>query len=251
MTDHEHGGPGVICSRCRDAPATCEAMILSAQRGYPRLVMCAPCYQAFDWDAAGRAFCHLMRVFDGATTLLSREQIRRVRFLLYHAWDDEEDPEGSLYRDDGDQPEWSEALDILRAQRFAEELARVESPVELHYFAMGYNWGDGDEKLRAVLDHPLCDLGTATMIYWLSQPDLILGWEAEGDADAEGLALIKDNQARLVAEDYAHRQIRFDPRDFLGNDHTQPEADSTGMSLIPPKLTEATPGRALEFLGRL
>lgn len=188
------------CSRRLQAPATCETMIVSAKRGYPRLALCAQYYQDFDWDAAGGAFTRLMRVFNGETTLLSREQIRRIRFLHYNSWDDEDDPEGSLYRDDPDEPEWSAAVDASRIERFSAELAKVESPVELHYFALSYNWDSGDEALRAVLDHPRCDLGTATMIYWLSQPDLRLGWEADGEAtdyDPDGLAFLKDLQARL------------------------------------------------------
>jgi hypothetical protein len=193
-----------------------------------------------------------MSVFDDSATVLSRAQVRRVRFLLYGSWDDDDNPMGYLDEEDGSDRAGGDLSPDERAERFAQELARVESPVELHYFAMNYNWDDGEDALRAVLEHPLCDMGTASMIYWLAQPDLLLGWEAEGrictGPELDDLTFVKRLQDRLLRRDFGPRQIRFDPRNVLGVDYTQPDAGSTGMPLVPGALKEPTPGRELDFL---
>jgi hypothetical protein len=191
-----------------------------------------------------------MTVFDDSATVLSRAQVRRVRFLLYGSWDDD-NPMGYLDDEDGGDRAGYDVLPDDRTGQFAQELARVESPVELHYFAMNYNWDNGEDAVRAVIDHPLCDMGTASMIYWLAQPDLLLGWEAEGrcsKSELDDLAFVKRLQIRLLERDFGHRQIRFDPRNFLGVDYTQPDAGSTGMPLVPKALKEPTQGRELDYL---
>jgi hypothetical protein len=192
-----------------------------------------------------------MTVFDDSATVLSRAQVRRVRFLLYGRWDDDDNPMGYLDDEDGEDRAGDDVPPDDRAEQFAQELALVESPVELHYFAMNYNWDDGEDALRAVIDHPLCDMGTASMIYWSAQPDLLLGWEAEGtcsESELDDLAFVKRLQTRLLRRDFGHRQIRFDPRNFLGVDYTQPDAGSTGMPLVPEALKEPTQGRELDYL---
>ena len=237
----------MFCSRCLVAPATCEVMILAARRGYPRVVLCARCNQEMIYEEAGNASRRLLTVFDGPTVLLTREQTRRIRFLLHLVWENDADPDTDVVLYDEATFERPADGDHL----IAAELARIESPIELHYYALNLDQDGGEAALRAVLDHPLCDVGTALMIYWLAQPDLRLGWEADGEAleyDPEGLAFIKQVQERLINQDFANSMIRFDPRCFLGVDFTVPDGGSTGMHLIPAALKEASPGRELDYI---
>lgn len=150
----------MICSRCETNPAICDVMILSIKLGYPRVVLCAQCNREMTYEEAGNAHRRLLTVFDGPAVVLSRTQTRRIRFLLYLTWENDEDPANDLDLYVEPDFELPENVDEL----IAAELARVESPVELHYCTMNYNWDSGEEALRPVLDHPLCDEGTALVI---------------------------------------------------------------------------------------
>lgn len=52
-----------------------------------------------------------------------------------------------------------------RLQPFREFLASVANPLELHLLADRYNWDMGTGALLDIVRHPLCDLGTALMVY--------------------------------------------------------------------------------------
>lgn len=75
---------------------------------------------------------------------LTPEQQARVEFLLYECYETES---------------------------ITENLKQLESTQEIHEFATNYNWDYGIEPLKLILQHPLCDRGTALKIYWLGQPD--------------------------------------------------------------------------------
>ncbi|MGX2954874.1 DUF4274 domain-containing protein [Shewanella sp. JL219SE-S6] len=51
---------------------------------------------------------------------------------------------------------------------------------ELHYVAANLNWDNGLESPAAILNHPLCDAGTALLLYWYGQ-----GFFHSNPADAE------------------------------------------------------------------
>jgi hypothetical protein len=86
---------------------------------------------------------------------LSPEQAERVRYLLDGDWhvDDAESDQVPEY--------WVE---------FDRALSQVETPEELHEFVDRWNWDGGSEPIRRVLAHPLCDRGTALMVYWRLEP---------------------------------------------------------------------------------
>nr|WP_241635556.1 DUF4274 domain-containing protein [Fusobacterium gastrosuis] len=54
-----------------------------------------------------------------------------------------------------------------------EEFNQILSSEELHYFASEYNYDGGNFLLEQVILHPLCDIETARLIYWLLSPTYI------------------------------------------------------------------------------
>ena len=54
-----------------------------------------------------------------------------------------------------------------------EEFKEISSSEELHFLISEFNFDSGDFLLEQVINHPLCDLETAKMIYWLLSPTYI------------------------------------------------------------------------------
>ncbi len=54
-----------------------------------------------------------------------------------------------------------------------EEFNQILLSEELYFFASEYNYDGGNFLLEQVINHPLCDLETAKMIYWLLSPTYI------------------------------------------------------------------------------
>lgn len=46
---------------------------------------------------------------------------------------------------------------------------QLQSMEELHYVAANLNWDDGITAAQAIINHPLCDAGTALLLYWRGQ----------------------------------------------------------------------------------
>ena len=99
-------------------------------------------------------------------------------------------------------------------EEFAKTLATVESSQEIDFFAKNYNWGDGLEPLKLVLNHPLCDFGTALKIYWLGQPDYYAGFVIENNIPAcnrDVYLFLKFIESLIAKDHFQHNQIQFDP----------------------------------------
>lgn len=54
-----------------------------------------------------------------------------------------------------------------------EEVKEIKSSEELHLLATEYNFDAGNFLSEQVINHPLCDIETAKLIYWLSSPTYI------------------------------------------------------------------------------
>lgn len=50
------------------------------------------------------------------------------------------------------------------------EIKSIETSEELHFLITDYNYDAGEFLLEEVVSHPFCDIKTAKMIYWLSEP---------------------------------------------------------------------------------
>jgi hypothetical protein len=70
---------------------------------------------------------------------------------------------GEIYSDDLT----DEAIDAWKAQNHFQFL---QTPEEIHVYADKFNWDSSLESLYWILENPLCELGTAVMLYWKATP---------------------------------------------------------------------------------
>ena len=106
------------------------------------------------------------------------------------------------------------ALELLH-QECAHVIERFTSAEQLHQFALNYIPNDGTTPLLAVVQHALCDAGTATFIYWgfedlLFDPDLrasTASKASEWNCDAVLTAI----ESRFDFADFATNDIYFNP----------------------------------------
>lgn len=101
---------------------------------------------------------------------------------------------------------------------FARWLALV-GPDEWHQVADQWNWDNGSDPLRWIVEQPNCDRATALLIFWRGEPSYFWDgpatrneWLASGrhfSADNYDLAvLIVD---RWCGQGYARRKLAYDP----------------------------------------
>ncbi|MBA4032279.1 MAG: hypothetical protein C0478_15520 [Planctomyces sp.] len=126
---------------------------------------------------------------------------------------------------------------------YREFFASVTDPEELHVFASFYNWDGGDHDLLQVLHHPLCDLGTALLIYWRSQPGFYLeyrNFEEVGPAFEDGWHLLRKIEGMVAAGSFRTSTQPFDPANDEGEDlRPNPEEIRRHGQDIPPAMYRA------------
>jgi hypothetical protein len=157
--------------------------------------------------------------------MLTQEQKERVRYLIEDGWVDPDDNESSTKRN-------------LKAA-----LAQVSSSLELHYFSSHHNWDGGIHSLEMVVSHPLCDAGTALMIFWLGQPGYFFGKEALEIYEVPQFRLLKDIQQRYIKGKFASHDIFVDPASVLGMNLLQENSFESGFTQIESKLKSPSPGQ--------
>jgi hypothetical protein len=86
-------------------------------------------------------------------------------------------------------------------------IARMDSPAELHAVMLEYDWDDGFGVPSAVLEHPRCERGTASLIYYDAQGP----WsELDGVSEEHG-ALLQRAKDRLLSGELSEQTIAYDP----------------------------------------
>jgi hypothetical protein len=137
---------------------------------------------------------------------LSKAQRKRVQALIDDEWVDEDDDQ-----------EATEAA-------FAKLFNAITDPEELHLFADGFNWDGGCDEMGKVIAHPLCDLGTALLIYWRGAPGWYLQYNDRSEVkeyELETFDLLQEIERKVLAGDFRTRSQPFDPRNDLGTDLTK------------------------------
>lgn len=94
------------------------------------------------------------------------------------------------------------------------QISQLKTHLELHALVFALNWDDGYEQLKQVLIHPLCDLGTAMAIYWLSEPTYCSmdDLEKEHSLDCETVRFLLFIEACVSANLFSKGKIKFDPK---------------------------------------
>ena len=140
---------------------------------------------------------------------LTPEQAERVRYLAEDEWGSES----------VDEAEQCASFERVLAQMSAEEL---------HAFVNRMNWdGGGADRLTKVLAHPLCDRGTALMIYWRTNPRFFIRYvtrERVRDelwaSALEDFDMLRSIERRFQSGGFATSNIVFDPTNDRGHDWT-------------------------------
>ena len=59
------------------------------------------------------------------------------------------------------------------------KLFQTLDSAEQYFIASEYNWDDGTTVLDWIIDSEICDKGTATMIFWMAEPDYYFDYTEE------------------------------------------------------------------------
>ena len=100
-------------------------------------------------------------------------------------------------------------------------------PYVLHAKAREYNWDDGVAGLLRIIRDPACDLATALLVYWNSEPDEFTGYASPKDgkgAERKTLELLIEIEQRVAKGQYKTARIPYDPTDQDGVDLTRGSA---------------------------
>jgi hypothetical protein len=126
---------------------------------------------------------------------------------------------------------------------FPQFFESVTDPEELHLFA---NWnGNGlVEEMRRVVEHPLCDLGTALLIYWRGKPGYYLQFADRTDVPSCNLNaydLLRDIEDLVARKRFKTSRFNFDPRNDHGHDLTPHSHQLTDGRHIPDWMFPSRP----------
>jgi hypothetical protein len=90
----------------------------------------------------------------------------------------------------------------------------IKTPEKLHEFMTNYNWDDGIEIPLWAIRNPLCDMGTALMIYWMAGAGYFSQFETKDDVpiyEKDNFDLIIEIENRYTTGFYTRNNILFDP----------------------------------------
>jgi hypothetical protein len=133
--------------------------------------------------------------------------------------------------------------------RLMQLLAQVESSLELHQIAANLSWDTGFNVLEKVITHPLCEKGTALMIYFLGKPHwyyqhLQKGKPLIGD-QPQSFAFLQRIEQSVMNQQFCIGVIGFDPTKVRGNfDSSMKE----GAELVPSFMKCLIQGEDVEIL---
>ncbi len=158
------------------------------------------------------------------SSAISKRQQRRIQAALYGVGGEETDP-----------------LDLVK---------QAEDSKELHLFAANWNWDDirTADVLRSIIHNPLCDRGTALMIYWLTD-GMFCQYANECDVpdwEREVYLLAMEIEHLMRTGGFQHQNIRFDPKNkqhLGGGDYRLVLKNAKRKT--PPVMLAATKGTPL------
>lgn len=129
----------------------------------------------------------------------------------------------------------------------------LQTPLELHQFALNYNCNSGFRPLRRLVGSLLCDKGTALHVYW-QFADVV--WTAPEDHDTDreedwdAAGLIAEIETRFASGFYQRQEFAFDPREWLEwsriDEYRWQKARQAGKLAFPEEMLQATPGEEVE-----
>jgi hypothetical protein len=96
------------------------------------------------------------------------------------------------------------------------EIKKIENPEYLHIIAFHYNWDDGFEIPYAIIENKYCDFGTALMIFYLAEGNILLNLELENNLNIYSNKTWKDFlkylYKKIINNDFINKNILYDPK---------------------------------------
>lgn len=124
----------------------------------------------------------------------------------------------------------------------------LKNSLELHYGLLEYDWDGGMKFVRWVAESPLCDLGTALVIYWKMCPSFYTQFQNEHEAKLEGenvrenFIFLKELESRILGKEFQSENIQYDPANDETNDCFLHD-EETGKWKIPDLLKRPNQGK--------
>ncbi|OXA83831.1 DUF4274 domain-containing protein [Flavobacterium hercynium] len=119
---------------------------------------------------------------------------------------------------------------------------RKLTAAELHQFVQHWNYDDGIEPFKWIIQQKHLDKGTALCLYWLLQPDYFCGIQNEDqiqqDINYESYLLIKEIEKNYSSGFYEDENFSFDPNEFLDA--------NANTKCIPAVMLETSKGTIFE-----
>jgi hypothetical protein len=117
-----------------------------------------------------------------------------------------------------------------------------------YYLAENYNWDDGVEVLKWIIESNKCDKGTASLIFWTSEPDYYFekGENEIEDYEKDTFLLLKRIVEKFNNKEFKKSNLKFNPTD------RESRIDWTKLNPewnIPEELKKPTKGFSIISLG--
>ena len=127
--------------------------------------------------------------------------------------------------------------------RWEREFAALSSPEELFLYASESHPAQSPAEWRRMLDSPLCDEGTALVVFWRNSPVYYYGDEPAGgwSDDRERYELVREIAERGRAGGYPSAVVRFDPAAFKGFSFLDGYAPEE-LARVPAHMRVPSPG---------
>ena len=121
------------------------------------------------------------------------------------------------------------------------EIFKDLSSAEQYYLASIYNWDDGITVLNWIIDSPKCDKGTATMIFWMAEPDYYFDFieDTVDDWALDVWKLLQKIITKMNNNEFNASKYGFNP---VKNGYRIDWETTTGIWKLPDDLIKGTSG---------
>ncbi|EAZ96446.1 hypothetical protein FBBAL38_03465 [Flavobacteria bacterium BAL38] len=137
-----------------------------------------------------------------------------------------------------------EEEDYLPDFKFFEKLNSTDQ----YYLAQNYNWDDGIEILKWIVESKKCDKGTASLIFWTSEPDYYFEKsESEiSDYEKDTFLLLKRIVEKFNNNEFKSSNLKYNPSD---REKRIDWSKQNSEWFIPEELKKHTNGFSINSLG--
>lgn len=120
----------------------------------------------------------------------------------------------------------------------------LKTSMEKHQLLLHWNFDDGLEPFKYLVNQPDTDLGTIVLLYWLLEP----GYYYKNNKDNETSLLIKKIEENVKNDFYKSKEISVDPKNNLGTNFLDEPNNRDTLKLIPEIFAQPTLGKEVGLL---